>query len=76
MNNLLEYGVLSETPILLPLQLHYVDWQASFPGRVVLLVITLIYKHGDHKPPCPFHGAQYIKGNWYNYECYAPGPTF
>ena len=55
-------GPQSENPLSLPLQIHHVDWQAPSTGQVVLLLLvtTLIYKHGDHEPCCPFHGTQYL----------------
>ena len=55
-----------------------IGWQAPSLGQVVLLVLlatTQVYKHGDYKPRCPFHGAphgaQYLSDLLHKYRVVA-----
>ena len=71
-NNFSKCGPPSEKPLSLPLQVHHVNWQDPSLGWVVLLLVTtLINKHGDHKPHYPFHGAQYLVDLLHN-RCQLP----
>ena len=57
-------GPTTENPLLLYhcKSIVWIDQQAPSPGQVVLLLLatTQVYKLGDHKPHCQFHGVASI----------------